>query len=316
MASTPTVPFLMPKVSQIPGILAPTPRGFFKSQAAAFKQGDFVKLVTTGTATFPAPTGGLATSAGPAASAVTISYTTSAGAPQQTYYILVTYTATGQESQESQEFNIQVPAGNVPTVSVASAGAPAAATNFAAYIGLLPGQELLQQASKTTTALGATFTAANPLTNFVGINQCATNDNANIVGIALHGSNAIWAPQAGPVGNNASLLGGWANPAPLNSIEPAKVMVAQLLVGTPFEISVKQPWYDGMAGTTFGLTLDSTSGYFVADNSQSNKVITVEAPLAFISMGLAGSQAPGVPNRAVPGTVGMRVKAYFNAGVI
>lgn len=248
----------------------------------------------------------MASTAGPAASAVTLGTTAAAGAPAATYYILVSYTATSNESLASQEFVVNCAAGNVPTVNVASAGAPGAATNFACYASVVQGAETLQQASKTTTALGATFTLANPLINPSGIGRAASNANSGICGLTLHDSAALYASGIGgsnTAGGIANLLGTWGNPPPLGGPDAQQALVASLVNGQPIEISLKQPWLSSLEGAAAGLTLDTSqqaAGVFIADTTATACLTILER------LDLGGN----------PLDTGARLRAIFNASAV
>lgn len=303
MAVLPVIP---PRLVGVAGLDSPQIASYSLLQGAAFREADFLTLATTGAISTPSPTGSMATVAGPAASAITIGTTAAAGAPAATYYVITTYTATSNESLPSAEYLINCAAGTVPTVNVASAGAPAAATNFAAYIGVYSGGEALQQATKTTTALGATFNAAYPLTNNTGANRAASNVSANIVGIALHDSAAIYAQGVGgsaTAGGLGNLLGTWVNPPPLGGIDPQQCLVAKLTNNVPLEISLKQAYYPALIGAAVGLTLD-TSGYFVADTTATAVAKIVNHP--------AGVTTDVGAN----GDTFARVQVLFTSGVI
>jgi len=196
---------------------------------------------------------------------------TASGAPNvpYTYYCIVTYTKTGAESLTSQEFIINCPANLLPIVAVSATGEPSGATNWALYAGIYPNGEVLQQATRTTTATGSSYTFANPLTNNVGANQAVSNVNANILGIALSDSAAVYALGVGgssAAGGYNQTLGIWANPPALGSSPEALYgYVASLANNAPFEISLKQAWYPALIGNAIGLTLDATTGWFIAD---------------------------------------------------
>src|SRR5580692_7902843 len=116
------VPYVMPRVFGTPGINSPTPANYQKAQNAAFKAGDFLALVTTGTIVNPNPNGAFSAAAGPimpnvAGSPVTITNVAASGAAAQTYYIILTYVgAAAIESQPSAEYLFSSPAGFAPRV--------------------------------------------------------------------------------------------------------------------------------------------------------------------------------------------------------
>jgi hypothetical protein len=199
----------------------------------------------------------------------------------------------------------------VPTVNVASAGAPASATNFAVYAGLYPDNLALQQATRTTTALGSTYTLVYPLTNSIGANRAASNVNSNILGIAMHDSAAEWAQGIGgalTAGTLTSRLGSWGNPAPLSDLTPIQALIAKLSSGTPIEISLKQAWSGALIGSTAGLTLDTTqqaAGVFIADTTATT-CLTID--------GIAGGAE--VDDGGGVGDTGSRIIARITTGTI
>lgn len=301
------LPVSIPRLVGIPGINSPTPRGWTLAQAAAFREGNFVQLIQTGVAATPAPTGALAAFIGPVPSAVTFAQVATPGAPAATYYFILTYTAAGTESQPSQEFLVNSGPGFVPSVNVAAAGAPAGATDYAAYVGLYSGMEELQQATRTTTALGATFNLSNPLVNSVGINLAPTDADTNIVGIAAHDSASLYATGVGgsqTAGGPSNILGTWPNPPPLGLGDPQQAVVDNI-VSAPIVISLKQPWYGALIGTTAGILLDAASGNHQLDNTQGNKIFTIQAKVL-------GAQS----DVGYVGDTNALVQAIANSGVI
>ena len=309
-----TIPYYEPFYVGSTNQTSPDVRLYAPVPGAVWRRGAVLVQQTTGTVgqtTLPAPQGSMAALNGPAASAVTFGTATTAGAPGGTYYVVVTYTATTNESLPSQEFVTNVLPGQTPTITVASAGAPGAATNFAAYVSFLPGFEVLQQGSKTTTALGAAFTVPNPLTNYQGVNGAATNaagaSGASIVGIAENDSNEIFfSGTGGSIGvGNQSLLGATQSLPPLLPLEVPLAYVASAAgAGAVFEFSLRQTiaWSPTLVGTQVGLYLDATSGFYVMDTAQSNKVAYIK------------QSADGAPINSVTGTVGdygKRVQIIF-----
>lgn len=300
----------------IPGIDSPLVRGYYPAPGAAFREGDILAVTTTGTILTPSPSGSSTTalgaaSAGPAASAVTFGSTTTSGAPAQAYYIVVTYTAAGLESQPSQEFVVYSAAGKTPTVTVAVAGEPTNTTNFATYVGIYPGSEALQDTTRTTTATGSAFTIPWPFTNFTGVNRAASNVNSKIVGIALHDSAELYSSGiggAGTSGGPANVLGTWSNPPPLGQPDPLQDLVASLIAPAVIEISLKQPYYTSLNGTTAGFTLDTSqqaAGIFIADTT---------ATTALTILGAIGGAQSDVGGG--PGDTGTRIKAIVSTGAI
>lgn len=235
---------------------------------------------TTGTIVTAPGTGGgtgaLAGVAGPLPAAVTFTQTATANAPGGTYYIIVTYAATGAESGPSQEFVVNSLPGFMPTVNVAAAGAPAAATSYNYYVGLFPQTEAKQNGA--IVALGTPTTVPNPLTNTAGINQAASNV-AVVYGLAVNSSLATYYSGTGGsfAVNEHSLFGATTSQPPMNPAEVYMGYVIKLFPYLPVEISLVNSvaWSQLLVGTQVGLTLDATTGWFVADPTQSNKVATI-----------------------------------------
>ena len=229
----------------------------------------------------PAPTGStLQTVPGPTLANITITQATTAGAPGGTYYIITTYTLTSNESLPGPEFIVVSAAGKTPNINVVAAGAPAGATNAGVYAGLYSGGETLQQATRTTTALGTGFAIPATLINQSGLVRAASNSVAALAGLALHDSAAVYAKGIGGSGyggpNNP--LGVWANPAPLGPGDALQALVASFAGGQIIEMSLVQPFYPAIVGSAFGLTLDATSNFFVADTGATGCGTIVAAP--------------------------------------
>lgn len=307
------IPYISPRLVGVPGIDSPTPRGYYPAPSAAFREGDVLKVTTVGTILTPTPggAGNFGTNAGPATSAITFGSASTSGAPAQAYYIVVTYTATSKESLPSAEYVVFAPAGTTPTVTVAVAGAPTGTTNFATYVGLYPGSEALQDTTTTTTATGSAFTIPWPFTNSKGVNRAASNVNSSIAGLALHDSAAIFQSGiggSGTAGGPGNLLGYWVNPPPLGPPDPLQDLVASLMSPAIIEISLKQPYYTALNGTTCGFTLDTSqqaAGIFIADTT---------ATTALTILGAIGGAESDVGGG--PGDTGTRIKAIVSTGAI
>jgi hypothetical protein len=313
-----------PRLVAVAGNESFVPRNYFPIQGALYREGDILTLQTVGTILTPAPTGALATFAGPTLGSdfsisgststitqngVTIAAVTAAAAPANSYYIILTYTAAGTESLAGTEFIVNSIAGYVPSVNVAAAGAPAGATNFAYYVALISGSEALQQATRTTTALGATFTTPYPFTNSTGVNRATnTASTVPIVGIAQNDVAAVYATGVGGsfvAGGPGNVLGTWGNPYPLGQQDPVQTIVVSLAGNQPIEISLKQPWSNALIGATAGIVTDATTGFHILDTTQANKLFTIQAKVT-------GSNA----DVGVVGDVNSRVQAFVNAGAI
>lgn len=314
-----------PAIKGVPGIDSPLPNSYFLAQGATWREAAIGQLITTGTTTgttLAVSSGTLANVAGPVFATpvsinstaavtngnITITGVVSAAAPAAIFYVYTTYTYAGpNESLPGPEFIVNVAAGFTFSVNVLAAGAPATATNFAVYVSTYEGGELLQQATKVTTALGTAFTIPFPLTNSVGVNKAPTNATGNIVGIGMHDSQSLWATGVGggfTAGGISNLLGAWMPPPPLGPVDPAQALFTSLVNEQPFEICLLQPWTNALIGTTAGITLDA-SGWHVADTSQTNKVLTIQ--------GKAVGVASDVGN---PGDTYARVYCFVNTGAI
>jgi len=243
---------------------------------------------------------------GPTLAQVTLGTTASANAPALTYYHYFTYTATANESLISGPYIQNVNAGFVPNPTVLALGAPAAATNSAVYTSLLPTYEALQQATKTTTALGTPFAESYPLTNSISAAGAATNVAGALLGIANADSNATFFSGAGGAQSvgNTSLFGATQSFPPLDSLGALAIPTTKLQ-NCLFEFSLVQPFFPALNGTQVGLTLDATTGFYVVDTSQSNKVAVITE--------LSQGPAPFYPTI---GDVGARVKVSFIASAL
>lgn len=266
----------------------PLQRLALPAQNAAWRAGDILITKTTGTITAPPATGyagsgNLANTAAPGSTngnAVTITNTATSGAAAATYYIMVTNTYTANEGPPSQVYVQNCPAGYTPQITVASAGAPAAATNWAAYVGIIYGSLSLQQATKTTTALGSAYTVPATLTNNIGLAQAATGSSTNIFGLAVNDSNAAYISGTGGsfLVGNSSILGSTTSISPLQPTEVQGAYAIGLGNGQLIEMSLVNTtaWYPSLLGSAVGLTLDSTTGFFVADPGQTQVATIVD----------------------------------------
>lgn len=319
-------PITGPSLFGTNGGQAPVPRSYYLHQSPSFRESDFLALVTTGTINTPSPQGGLATATGPSlgqnfnlpntSASLTVGNVaitaTGSGAPTNavSYYVQLTYCDSGSESIPGAEFILNCAGGVLPIVNVTTAGGTGAG-HYSPYIGLFSGGEARQVAALTTQAINSAFTFPSPLTNNIGINQAATNQSGSIVGIAMADAEARYARGVGGaanVGGPGNLLGYWANPSPLGPPDPLQMLVQPLINGQLVSINLKQAWYPSLIGTTAGLLIDPTSGYFVLDNSQSNKIATI------VGMSqLAGSVTSPIIS---PGDTYVRVNAVFSASAV
>jgi hypothetical protein len=319
-----------PKWIPTGGIISPRTVQVYPAQQAAWRTGDLLINVTTGTVT--TPTGGTATSftnatgantPGPSLGtapvpfnvtsssysatqgAVTVTASASASAPAQSLWCIVTYTITATtESQNSAPFLINTVAGVLPIVNVTATGAPAGATTYALYAGFLPLSYYRQSA---VTALGSTTTTAYPLTNSSGVNKAAAGVSTGIIGMADSDSDAYFAGILGATAGGSqntgkrSLFGatqsfgpGWTNDAfalPVTKLGPGLI-----------ELSLVQGFYPSLIFASTGFNIDATTGYFVADTTQ-----TAAGTIQDIAF------SPGQGN---VGDTGARVRVQLNSSAV
>lgn len=320
------IPVVSPRICGVPGIDSPLVRSYNLQQGAAYRGADFLILKVTGTDSaatrLAVSSGTLANVAGPVFAApisinstaavtngnITITGVVSASAPAAIYYVYTTYTYAGpNESLPGPEFIVNCAAGYMFSVNVLAAAAPATATNFAVYVSTYESGELLQQASKVTTALGTAFSVVYPLTNSTGMTRAIAGSSASIVGISLHDSQSLWATGVGggfTAGGISNLLGAWMPPPTLGPIDPSQGLVTSLINGQPFEISLVQPWTAALLGQPAGLNIDATTGFFVADTTQTTFFTIIEKVF-------------GSPTDVGGSTdTGSRVKCVATSGVI
>lgn len=318
------IPYYEPQLAPSNSVFQPNPFLVTPAQNASWKRGDILAQVTTGSIT-PVPGNGanaLAGVAGPAASAITITNHASTGAPALAYYIVATYTDGGTgESKASAEILYNAPAGYVPEVTVASAGAPSGATDFNVYAGLAPGGAVQQT---TGTALGSASDLAYPLTNSRGANAITSNPSANLLGIAQSSSDSTFG--AFPGGTYIPKTSAFGATADFPPIAPGELgqLYCISLNGQPLEISLSQAYAleKSLEGTSVGLTVDATSGWVYADPAASNKVARIQGvqsniPALIISNATATSgNALGPGPTGQYGDLGGRVIITFTSGLI
>lgn len=309
-----------PSLIGSPNLKEPLQRLGVPAQNAVWRAGDVLLTQTTGSITAPPATlfagsGSLANTIAPGAvggNAVTITNATTAGAAAASYYIIVTNTYSGGEGPPSQVFIQNCPPGTTPAITVASAGAPGAATNFAAYVGVVYGSLSLQQATKTTTALGSAYTVPATLTNNIGLARAATGTSSNIFGIALNDSNANYFNGPGGsflAGNAGSPLGATTSVPPLQPFEAQGAYALGLGNGQLVEMSLVNTtaWYPSLGGLAVGLTLDATTGFFIADPGQTQVGNIVDhRDGAYI----------GITGNGTTGDTGVRVIVQFLSSVL
>jgi len=252
----------------------------FPQPGAIWSRGDILAQITTGTITNPAPSGtGFITFTPSTVPTVVSAASASAANPAQTLYAFYTYVESSgtAESQASPEFIINVTAGYTASVTVPADGNyPAGTTKTNLYIGTLPGGEW-QQVAGTTLGVAAVV-PVYPLTNNIGANRAATNASASIIGYAVENVEVTFANRAGSggqAGNNLRALFGQDQSGPTGvGYEQYQGYYIdlnnQLLV-----MSIVQAYYPSLIQSTFGLYYNVASQVFQADNSQSNKILTM-----------------------------------------
>jgi hypothetical protein len=245
----------------------------FPTQNAIFRRGDFLQNITTGTLTQPAPTGTLATVTPSVSPTIVNSGVVLATATKQVYFAYYTYQGTATESLPSAEFLIVNSNGYQATVTVPAAGAPAAATGFNLYVGLVSGGEYQQVAA---TALGSAATVPVPLTNVAGANRAATNASTNIFGLAVDDYDVTYSNSVAANFTNRAPFGADVSGPPMGFYEQYQTKVIPLSAGLQFEMSLLQAWTPALAFTTVGISYQTAYNTFAADNTQSNKILTIQ----------------------------------------
>lgn len=312
------------------GISSPRTVQGYPAQTAAWRDGDILTPVTTGTITLPTQGAGNFTNAtgaltpGPSLGTnpvpfqinnssssqtqgvVTVTGTTAASAPAQTYFVEVTYVETSltNESQVSVPFIINCAAGVTPNVNVASAGAPAGADHYAVYASFMPNTFWLQHA---VVALGTATAIVYPLTNSIGLNKGSVGISSSIFGMADSDSDAYFAGQLGaaPGGSQAtgkrSLFGATQSYGPGWTNDPYALPVTKLQIGL-MEINLVQAYSPGLNYASVGFNIDSATGYFTADTTQTAAAVIQD--LAYY------------PDTGNTGDFGARVRIKLNGSAL
>jgi hypothetical protein len=263
---------------------------FFNQKSVDFAQGalwrrmDFLVTVVAGTPTYANPNGALATTVPSLAGlTVTPNGTASPGLAQATLYGFFTYTTGTVESLPSPEFIISNTAGFRASVNVsATVGVPAGATGYNLYVGVREGVEWQQNPILgTPVALGTVTTLVYPLANSVGANRAATNAigtaAAPLLGLANDDFDVYYSP-GGTSFSSRSPFGVDVTAPPAGFPEQYRAKVTALSGGQLIEISLLQPWTGQLyqqAGINFQAATGTAGGCFVADTSQSNKILTI-----------------------------------------
>lgn len=198
---------------------------------------------------------------------VTIAGHNSSGAPAATYYIFMTYDAAGpSESLAGPEFVVNCVAGIVPGVTVASTGAPSAATGTHIYAGIFSGSETQQDFPATN--LGSEAVLTSPLLTNYGLAQAPSNTTANIVGMAQNYNNSnYFSGTGGSVGVGLDSLFGATMDIPALTPQEVNLGYYDRLQFQQVEVNLVQPYYPALNGQPVGITLDPTTGFHVADTT-------------------------------------------------
>jgi hypothetical protein len=302
------LPYTKPAVVPKAGVLDPAQQlTVFPAPYAVWRRGDFLALETVGDIVNPNPNGSIA--AVIPTELPIISSTASAGAPAVQLFAFYTYIGAGSiESQPSPEFILNVAQGTEATVEIPAANAPAAATDFALYVGQVIGGEWQQVAS---TALGSAATVPYPLTNYQGATRGTTNMNSLIIGMAESDWDVTYAPRAGGPGpgySNREFFGFDASNSGGNQEQYQGYYYP--LSNRQIEISLVQAWWPALEQQTAGLLYSTQYGCFAADTSQSNKVLTIVGKVSGANNPNYGGAVGG------NGDTGARIIVQFNSGLL
>jgi hypothetical protein len=266
---------------------SPTIKQLTPVPGALWRTGDFLAQTTTGTITYPTPVGAMIATAGPSLGTsqvpfamvtssssvtqgvVTVTASSSAGVKAATYWCQVAYangTTVGATSQSlpSAGFLINCADGLLPVISVSATGQPGSSGSFLAFFSTIPGTYWFQGGAAT----GSTVTGASPLTNSIGINKGTASMNSNIAGMADCDSDAGFFSGVGgnPGVGKRNIFGPTLNAPPGWTADVYQLPVVKCQQGF-FLINLVQQW-NGQLYTSVGLNIDSTTGYFVADTTQ------------------------------------------------
>lgn len=135
-------------------------------------------------------------------------------------------------------------------------------------------------------ASGQSYIAGAILTLSGGsVAESADNPGANaVLGVALHDAGSVY-PTNSVVPSSSSLFGRTFVGTKLFPQDPSHQRVVLLHNNQYFEISLVQAWSPSLIGTTAGLKKDPTTGFWVLDNTLTNKyaviVAKAEGPASF-----------------------------------
>jgi hypothetical protein len=198
-------------------------------------------------------------------------------------YAFFTYTIGSVESLPSPEFTVTNTAGYRAAVNISSTvGVPAGATGYNIYVGTREGVEWQQNPTLgTPVALGTKTTLVYPLANSVGANRASTNSvgtsTAPLLGLANDDYDVFYS-QGNAVFNNRAPFGVDVSGPPMGFPEQYRAKITALSGGQQFEMSLYQPWTGQLyqpAGIQYIPFSGGSGGCFVADTSQSNKILTI-----------------------------------------
>jgi hypothetical protein len=236
--------------------------------------------------------------------------TANATLPAGSYFGKFTYVYQSGEGAVGPESLAVAVVGPNNSIVWTTPAAQAGATGYNIYTtgpGGASGTELKQNAAPI--AIGTNFTQTSLAAP--GLAKAASNQSGGIVGLAEHDSGSNY---AGFLGGSAAvatraaastqLLG--AQAGPMGTIMPPDIANAKYVKaagGMEWEISLPSTYtYPGFSGgQQFGLGIDATTGWFVADPTLSNLIFN------FVE------EANG-PNRGTVGDTGKRIRVQLAVG--
>jgi hypothetical protein len=281
---------------------------YIGNASASFHAGDFLALAHVGTLTYPVPAGTIAAVQPTAIPTVAYTATGSTNARTLYYYYTYEYSSSTGESLPSPWFTLPMPAGNTATITVPSAGAPAAATGFNTYIGYNPYQAW-QQVAATSLGSAAAVPTGNALTNYSGCIRSANDPSANILGIALDDYDILFTNIAQATGGgtfSSQLLFG----PDMTSLDPEQYQAkfAKVSNGQQFVISTASVSSQGLLYSVAGIEYSTSQNVFYL-NPQTNNACTI--------VGIDDNLDNWPASQPFDtGLIGAQVIAIFNAGTL
>jgi hypothetical protein len=222
--------------------------------------------------------------------------------PIGTYLVQVSYQYASGESLPSPATSITTTVAN-PSIGVTAPAAQLGAIGYFVYVTPVGGAAGTETRQGVLTALGTNSVVSS--FSIQGCQKGATNLSSGILGIAMFDSNAIYAgPSATSTGFPALTginSGRFGVPAAVPGVVAPQDQTNmryytlhdfnQLDINLPTTVTYPQ---GGMLGAAIGLSIDSGSGFFVADPSQTNKVGTIVGEVNGPGYGTYGDTAKRV----------------------